>query len=158
MTKPQCQCTISKSVGLSGIGLHTGQQVNIKFIPAKEDQGIEFVRTDLDGKPRIKAHMSNLIERPRRTSIGIQNVEIHTIEHVLAALVGLGIDNITIEMNAEELPGLDGSALPFLELLKKAGVKELKSPRNYFQPKEPLYMEEGDSSVMILPANDFRIS
>lgn len=152
------QCTISKSVGLSGIGLHTGQKVNIKFKPAGDDQGIEFVRTDLDGKPRIKAHMSNLIERPRRTSIGIQNVEIHTIEHVLAALVGLGVDNIIIEMDAAELPGLDGSALPFLELLKKAGVKELSSPRNYFQPKEPLYMEEGDSSVMILPANDFRIS
>ncbi|MCK4993499.1 MAG: bifunctional UDP-3-O-[3-hydroxymyristoyl] N-acetylglucosamine deacetylase/3-hydroxyacyl-ACP dehydratase [Candidatus Omnitrophica bacterium] len=152
------QCTISKSVGLSGIGLHTGQKVNVKFKPSGEDQGIEFIRTDLEGKPRIKAHMSNLIERPRRTSIGIQNVEIHTIEHVLAALAGLGIDNIAIEMDAEELPGLDGSALPFLELLKKAGVKELNSPRNYFQPKEPLYMEEGDSSVMILPANDFRIS
>ncbi|MCG2710719.1 MAG: bifunctional UDP-3-O-[3-hydroxymyristoyl] N-acetylglucosamine deacetylase/3-hydroxyacyl-ACP dehydratase [Candidatus Omnitrophica bacterium] len=152
------QCTINRSAGLSGIGLHTGQKVNVKFKPAVEHQGIEFVRTDLDGKPRIKAHMSNLIERPRRTSIGIQNVEIHTIEHVLAALAGLGIDNITIEMDAEELPGLDGSALPFLELLKKAGIKELNAARNYFQPKEPLYMEEGDSSVLILPANDFRIS
>ena len=152
------QRTINKSLGLSGIGLHTGQKVNVKFKPAVENQGIEFVRTDLDGKPRIKAHMSNLIERPRRTSIGIQNVEIHTIEHVLAALVGLGIDNITIELDAEELPGLDGSALPFLELLKKAGIKELNASRNYFQPKEPLYMEEGDSSVLILPANDFRIS
>ena len=152
------QHTISKFVGLSGIGLHTGQKVNVKFKPAQEYQGIEFVRTDLEGKPRIKAHTSNLIERPRRTSIGIQDVEIHTIEHVLAALVGLGIDNITIELDAEELPGLDGSALPFLELLKKAGVKEQSATRNYFQPKEPLYMEEGDSSVLILPANDFRIS
>ncbi len=158
MVKPQYQCTISNSIGLSGIGLHTGKKVNIKYKPAGENQGIEFVRTDLENKPCIKAHMSNLIERPRRTSLGIQNVEIHTIEHLLAALMGFGIDNITIEMDAEELPGLDGSALPFLELLKKAGVKELNSPRKYFQPKEPLYMEEGDSSLMILPANDFRIS
>lgn len=154
----ETQKTIEKSVELSGIGLHTGQKVNIKFKPASENQGIEFVRTDLKNKPRIKAHTSNLIERPRRTSIGIQNVEIHTIEHVLAALVGLSIDNITIEMDAEELPGLDGSALPFLELLKRAGIKKQSSLRSYFQPKEPLYMEEGDSSVMILPANDFRVS
>lgn len=152
------QQTIQKPVELSGIGLHTGQKVDVRFKPAPENQGIEFVRVDLDGQPRVKAHMSNLIERPRRTSIGIQDVEIHTIEHVLAALVGLSIDNINIELNAEELPGLDGSALPFLEILKKAGNKKQNALRNYFQPKEPLYMEDGDSSVMILPANDFRVS
>ncbi|MBU4478351.1 MAG: bifunctional UDP-3-O-[3-hydroxymyristoyl] N-acetylglucosamine deacetylase/3-hydroxyacyl-ACP dehydratase [Candidatus Omnitrophica bacterium] len=152
------QRTITSTVELGGVGLHTGQKVNVKFKPAQENQGVEFVRVDLKDKPRVKAHISNLIERPRRTSIGIQKVEIHTIEHVLAALVGLGIDNITIELDAEELPGLDGSALPFLEILKRAGVKEQNSPRSYFQPKEPLYMEEGDSSLMILPANDFRVS
>jgi len=152
------QKTITKVVELNGIGLHTGQKVNVTFKPAPENQGIEFVRVDLAEQPRVQAHMSNLIERPRRTSIGIQDVEIHTIEHVLAALSGLGIDNISIEMDAEELPGLDGSALPFLEILKSAGVTEQKATRSYFQPKEPLYMEDGDSSLMILPANDFRIS
>ncbi|MCP4649349.1 MAG: UDP-3-O-[3-hydroxymyristoyl] N-acetylglucosamine deacetylase [PVC group bacterium] len=158
MKKREYQKTITKAVELNGIGLHTGQKVNIKFKPAEENSGVEFVRIDLPEKPRIKAHMSNLIERPRRTSIGMYGVEIHTIEHVMAALVGLGIDNITIEMDAEELPGLDGSALPFLEILKNAGVKEQQSARIYFQPKEPLYMEEGDSSLMILPSNDFRVS
>jgi UDP-3-O-[3-hydroxymyristoyl] N-acetylglucosamine deacetylase / 3-hydroxyacyl-[acyl-carrier-protein] dehydratase len=152
------QKTINNSVTLSGIGLHTGQKVNVKFSAAPENNGVEFVRIDQNGKPRVKAHMSNLIERPRRTSIGIKNIEIHTIEHVMAALVGLGIDNIIIEMDAEELPGLDGSALPFLEVLKKAGVVEQKAQRKYFQPKEPLFMEEGDSSLMILPANEFRVS
>ena len=120
------QRTIQNPIGLSGIGLHTGQKVNVKFKPASENQGIEFIRTDLEGAPCIKADMSNLIERPRRTSIGIQNVEIHTIEHLLAALVGLGIDNIVIEIDAEELPGLDGSALPFLETIKKFVRKSWK--------------------------------
>jgi len=152
------QRTISKTVEIDGVGLHTGQKVKVKFKPADENTGVEFIRVDLAGKPRVKAHMSNLIERPRRTSIGIENVEIHTIEHVMAALVGLGIDNITVELDAEELPGLDGSALPFLEILKKAGAKEQNAIRIYFQPKEPLFMEEGDSSVMILPASDFRVS
>ncbi|MFH1459799.1 MAG: bifunctional UDP-3-O-[3-hydroxymyristoyl] N-acetylglucosamine deacetylase/3-hydroxyacyl-ACP dehydratase [Candidatus Omnitrophota bacterium] len=152
------QRTIIKTVALRGVGLHTGQKVNVKFKPCPADHGIEFIRVDLEGKPCVRAHMSNLIERPRRTSIGIQNVEIHTIEHVLAALVGLGIDNIIIELDAEELPGLDGSALPFYEILKSAGIKEQSAQRSYFQPKEPLYMEEGDSSLMILPANDFRVS
>ncbi len=152
------QKTIRKTVELNGIGLHTGQKVNIKFKPAEENSGIEFVRVDLPGRYRIQAHISNLIESRRRTSIGREEVEVHTIEHVLAALAGLGIDNISIELDAEELPGLDGSALPFLEVLKEAGLKELKFPRKYFQPKEPLYMEEGDSSLIILPANDFRIS
>lgn len=152
------QNTIAKAIELNGIGLHTGQKVKVKFKPAEDNEGIVFVRVDLPGSPCVQAHMSNLIERPRRTSIGIQGVEIHTIEHVLAALVGLGIDNIRIELDAEELPGLDGSALPFLEILKKAGIKGQKITRTYFQPKEPLYMEEGDSSLMILPANEFRIS
>lgn len=154
----ELQKTIVKSVEIAGIGLHTGQEVKVKFKPASVDQGIEFVRVDLPDAPRIRAHISNLIEKPRRTCIGIQKVEIHTIEHVMAALSGLGIDNIVIELDAEELPGLDGSALPFFKILKQAGIKELNSPRVFFQPKEPLYMEEGDSSLMILPANEFRIS
>lgn len=152
------QKTITKTVELSGIGLHTGQEVKVKFKPADVEQGIEFVRVDLPQRPRIRATILNIIERPRRTSIGIPGVEIHTIEHVMAALCGLGIDNITIELDAEEMPGLDGSALPFFEILKNSGLKEQNLPRNYFQPREPLYMEEDDSSLMILPANYFRIT
>jgi UDP-3-O-[3-hydroxymyristoyl] N-acetylglucosamine deacetylase/3-hydroxyacyl-[acyl-carrier-protein] dehydratase len=154
----ELQKTIVNSVEIKGVGLHTGQKVNVCFKPAPEDNGVEFVRVDKANKPRVKAHMSNLIERPRRTSIGIRDVEIHTIEHLMAALVGLGIDNIIIDMDAEELPGLDGSSLPFLEILKKAGIKEQKAKRRFFQPKEPLFMEDGDSSVMILPSNEFRVS
>ena len=158
MKKKELQKTIVNPVSISGIGLHTGQKVNVTFKSAVVNAGIEFVRVDLPNQPRVLAHISNLIERPRRTSIGIRDVEIHTIEHVMAALVGLGIDNIIIEMDAEELPGLDGSALPFMEIIKGAGISELDAPRTYFSPKEPLYMEEGDSSLMILPASDFRIS
>ena len=158
MKKRELQKTILNPVSISGIGLHTGQKVNVTFKPSVVNTGIEFIRVDLPDQPRVRAHISNLIERPRRTSIGIRDVEIHTIEHVMAALVGLGIDNLIIELDAEELPGLDGSALPFLEIIKGAGINELEALRSYFSPKEPLYMEEGDSSLMILPANDFRVS
>ena len=154
----ELQRTINNSVKISGVGLHTGQKVNVTFKPAPENNGVSFVRVDQPDKPCVKAQMSNLIERPRRTSIGVRNVEIHTIEHVMAALVGLGIDNIVIELDAEELPGLDGSAFPFFEILKKAGVVEQKAQRIYFQPKEPLFVEDGDSSVLLVPASKFRVS
>ena len=152
------QQTIAKAVEISGIGLHTGQKVNVRFKPGKVSQGVIFVRVDLPGQPHIKAHISNLVERPRRTSIGIEGVEINTIEHVMAALVGLGIDNITIELDAEELPGVDGSALPFFEILKDVGIVEQNAKQFYFKPTQPLYMEEGDASLTILPANDFCVS
>ncbi|MCM8814124.1 MAG: bifunctional UDP-3-O-[3-hydroxymyristoyl] N-acetylglucosamine deacetylase/3-hydroxyacyl-ACP dehydratase [Candidatus Omnitrophica bacterium] len=152
------QRTICTEASIRGVGLHTGSTVNLCFKPAVADHGIVFVRTDLPQQPRIPANISFLKERPRRTTIGVEKVEVHTVEHVMAALAGLGIDNIIIEMDGEELPGLDGSALPFLELLKKAAIREFPVPRRYFQPREALHLEEGDSSLMILPANEFRIS
>ena len=154
----EVQRTIERRISISGIGLHNGQRVNVTFLPGEEDNGIQFVRVDLPQRPCISATMSHLIERPRRTSIGIDGVEIHTIEHVMAAAVGLGIDNLVIELDAEELPGLDGSALPFMQILKQAGIRPQSAVRRYFQPREALFMEEKDSSLMILPADDFRIS
>lgn len=155
------QKTIAREVTLKGIGLHSGNSVEVKFKPAPASSGINFIRADLPARPRILACVSNVIDLarcPRRTSIGEGGIEVHTIEHIMAALAGLAIDNIDIELNGEEAPGLDGGATPFIKVLKEAHIIEQHSPRQYFQIREPLWIENKDSSLTILPANEFRIS
>lgn len=155
------QKTITKEVTLKGIGLHAGNSVEVKFKPAPVASGINFIRTDLPGRPRILACAGNVIAQtlsPRRTSIGQEGIEVQTIEHIIAALAGLAIDNIDVEISGEEAPGLDGSATPFIEIIKEAQIVEQDSARQYFQVREPLWVEDKDSSLMVLPASDFRIS
>ena len=155
------QRTIQNEVSLEGIGLHTGNKVRVRFKPAMGNSGVNFIRVDMPDKPVIKAHIGNVIDlatRPRRTSVGKQDIEVQTIEHVMASLVCLGIDNITIEIDSNEFPGLDGSASPFLEVLRKAGIREIEEPKKYFRIREALWAEEDDASIVILPADDFKIS
>lgn len=155
------QRTIEREVSLSGVGLHTAKKVNIKFKPAEPDCGITFIRTDLADKPVIKATVDYLIScssSPRRTSIGRDSVEIQTIEHLMAAIAGLGIDNLCIEIDNEEVPGLDGSSSNFLEILDKAGIKEQKRPRNYYLLRDPVFAEDGDSAIIALPHPELKIS
>ncbi|MDP8261457.1 MAG: bifunctional UDP-3-O-[3-hydroxymyristoyl] N-acetylglucosamine deacetylase/3-hydroxyacyl-ACP dehydratase [Candidatus Kappaea frigidicola] len=159
------QKTIEKEVSFSGYGIHTGKEVNAKFKPALADSGVNFVRVDLPGKPVVKAHISNIIDpkkRLRRTSIGIKkngmDVEIHTIEHIMSALCGTGIDNIIVELDSEELPGLDGSAQGFADLVKKAGIKEQNAEKEYFTPRIPIWLEENDRSLVLLPHDSFEVS
>ncbi len=158
----QMQKTLKRSTSLSGVALHTGKFVNLKFNPAPVNTGIVFIRIDLPTRPKIPANIANVIDlarRPRRTSIGAeQNIEIHTVEHLMASLYGLGIDNLIIEIDGEEVPGLDGSAAPFIETFKEAGIEELSEPKQYFTIREPIWIEEGQSSISILPAEEFRIS
>lgn len=155
------QRTISDKVELEGIGLHTGNNISLKLMPAEEDSGIRFIRTDLPDRPVIEALARNLTEASkslRRTSIGRNGVEIHTIEHLLATLSGLSIDNMTIEINGPELPGLDGSAEGFVKAIKKAGIKQQDKPRKEFCVREPISVQEGDSFLIILPDVNFKIS
>jgi UDP-3-O-[3-hydroxymyristoyl] N-acetylglucosamine deacetylase/3-hydroxyacyl-[acyl-carrier-protein] dehydratase len=155
------QRTIAKEISLSGVGLHTAKKVNVTFKPAEVDSGINFVRTDLPGRPVIKAAADSLLAQsysPRRTSIGRDEVHIYTIEHLMAALSGLCIDNVYIELDNEESPGLDGSSLNFLEILSKAGIKEQDKPRRTFVIKEPIFVEEDGSSIVAVPSKDFKIS
>lgn len=155
------QKTIAKEVTLKGIGLHSGNSVEVKFKPAPIMSGINFIRADLPLKPRILAHLSNVIDltrTPRRTSVSREAIEIHTIEHIMATLAGLAIDNIDVEIDGDEAPGLDGGATPFIEILKQAQIVEQDSPRQYFRIREPLWVTEEDSLLVILPANDFRVS
>ncbi|RLI68086.1 MAG: 3-hydroxyacyl-[acyl-carrier-protein] dehydratase FabZ [Candidatus Gerdarchaeota archaeon] len=167
------QQTIKKEVELKGIGLHTGKPVNLRFKPSLANTGINFVRIDLPEKPIVKVEVSNLLEQEqslRRTSIAIsylssqgqRTAEIHTIEHLMAALFGLGIDNLLIEIDAEEIPGLDGSALPFFELLEEAGVVKQDIRRKFFQIREALFIQpphlSSDVTLIVLPNPSFKIS
>lgn len=153
------QRTIGKEVTISGISLHLGSESRLTFKPATPDSGMVFVRTDLPGAPRISAEISNTIGGVvRRTSVGSQEGIMHTIEHVLAALAGLGIDNVIIESNAPEPPAADGSALPFVEALKKAGIVVQNAPRRELRITETLSVSDGDKELTLIPDTICRIT
>ncbi|MBU2496021.1 MAG: UDP-3-O-acyl-N-acetylglucosamine deacetylase, partial [Candidatus Omnitrophica bacterium] len=121
------QTTIKKGITLKGKGLHTAHEAKVTFKPAPKDTGLLFIRTDLPGRPPVRAEIANLLpeeRRSRRTSVGSGPAEIHTIEHILATVLGLGIDNLLIEIDNDEFPGEDGSSKNLAELLLKAGLEE----------------------------------
>ena len=129
------QRTIKKEIELGGVGLHTAHRASIRFKPAPVNSGINFVRVDLEDKPSLKTEWNNILAESftmRRTSLGKGEAEVHTVEHIMAALSGLGIDNLIIEISNNEIPGFDGSAKNIVEALSKAGIEEQASPRNYF--------------------------
>ncbi len=155
------QRTIRKPARVEGVGLHTGQSVRVDFKPAPPDSGITLLRTDLAGSKPVTATVANILEasrRARRTSVGNGAVEVHTIEHLMASCFGSGIDNLQVELNGEEVPGLDGSAYPFLEVFKRAGLQEQAAARRTIPVREPVWLEDGSSSVAIFPSESFRIS
>ncbi|MBN1405646.1 MAG: UDP-3-O-[3-hydroxymyristoyl] N-acetylglucosamine deacetylase [Candidatus Omnitrophica bacterium] len=155
------QRTIKTQVSLKGIGIHTGRPVNITFKPAPENSGISFVRIDLPGKPVISANISHLLDsslRLRRTSIGKDSAQVHTIEHFMAAFCGSGIDNIYVDIDGPEPPGLDGSAIEIVNILKKAGITTQKALRKEIIIDEPFWIEEEESAVIVLPNNNMSVS
>ncbi|MDD5653990.1 MAG: UDP-3-O-acyl-N-acetylglucosamine deacetylase, partial [Candidatus Omnitrophica bacterium] len=155
------QKTIEREISISGIGLHTGNKVKVIFKPAPVDSGINFVRTDLPAKPKVKADINSLLAQsrsPRRTSIGGAEFDIQTIEHLMSALAGSGIDNLTIEIDNKEVPGMDGSSLNFLEALSKAGIIEQEKERQVFALKDPIFIEEEGSYIIAFPSSEFKIS
>ena len=152
------QKTIAKEATFSGIGLHTGNLTTINFKPAPPDAGITFHRVDLPGKPAIKADIDHVVDVSRGTTIGLNGVKVHTVEHVLAAVAGLNIDNLDIEVDANEIPVGDGSALPFMATLKKAGVVEQDSPRSYITLDGPVFYKSDDVTLSVLPADDLRLT
>jgi UDP-3-O-[3-hydroxymyristoyl] N-acetylglucosamine deacetylase/3-hydroxyacyl-[acyl-carrier-protein] dehydratase len=155
------QKTIKKPVSYSGIGLHTGNKTTITFRPASAESGVKFVRTDLPGRPTIPALIDHVIGLERGTSLGMGTVKIHTVEHVLAALGGLQIDNLIVELDANEPPLGDGSAKPFVDVLLKAGIVEQDVHKNYLEIDTPIwYSEKKEKGVELvaLPSDDFRIT
>ncbi|MBS4034471.1 MAG: bifunctional UDP-3-O-[3-hydroxymyristoyl] N-acetylglucosamine deacetylase/3-hydroxyacyl-ACP dehydratase [Ignavibacterium sp.] len=154
------QRTIAKAVSMEGTGLHTGTTCTMTFKPASENFGIRFVRTDLGGNPEIPAIADNVVDVSRGTTIGIGEAKVHTVEHVLAAIVGLQIDNIIIELNGIEPPIGDGSALPYVEVLQKAGFVQQEAPKDYLIIDEAVTYQNPDKQIDIvaLPLDRYRIS
>ncbi len=155
------QNTIGKEFTLSGRGLHTGHAVQITFKPAAVGEGIHFVRTDIEGRPRLKLGDLALImgaDAGRYSALKSGTTVIYTVEHVVSSLCGLGIDNVTIEMNGDEPPGMDGSAVEYVKALKVAGIVALEAEKIYWEIKEPISVFKDGASVMIVPAQDFKVS
>ena len=154
------QKTIRKEVSLSGLGLHTGKNVTMTFQPAPENTGVCFRRIDLPDQPSIQADVMNVTDISRGTTIESKGNKIHTVEHTLAALTGLEIDNVYINMDGAEAPILDGSSKPFIEALSKAGTKEQDQERKFFELKSVLKYTEEERGVEIfaIPSEKFRVS
>ena len=155
------QRTLAKEVFMNGLGIHTGESVSVRVLPAPADAGVVFIRTDLPHRPTIPVKSAQVIDvdkSVRRTTLSKDGVEVQTVEHFMASLWGVGIDNAYVEVSGTEMPGLDGSALPFVKQFEAAGTVEQPCPRRYFSLPEPIFVEEGEASVVVLPDRTLRIS
>ncbi len=154
------QRTIAKETSCVGTGLHTGVESKITFKPAPEDFGIRFKRMDVDGCPEIKADIDHVVDISRGTTIEENGVRIHTVEHALAACVGIGLDNVLIELSEKEPPVMDGSAIDFVEALLKAGVVKQNAPKNYLHIDEAVGYTDAARGVdiHIMPSDQFRVT
>jgi UDP-3-O-[3-hydroxymyristoyl] N-acetylglucosamine deacetylase / 3-hydroxyacyl-[acyl-carrier-protein] dehydratase len=152
------QQTISGPAELEGVGIHTGEMARVRFLPGAVNSGIQFRRTDVEGDPIIPATVSNVVATDLGTTLGSGGDRLHTVEHLMAAVAALGVDNLMVEIDAEEVPVLDGSAVPFLEALRTAGIEEQDAPARTFKLDEPFSFEAEGSSFVVAPADDLRIS
>ena len=155
---PVKQRTISKESSIKGKSLHTGNEVTLTFKPARPNTGYTFKRVDLYGKPEIKPEVSLVHDLVRSTTISNGNAKVHTIEHVLSALSGCGIDNVIIELDSSEPPILDGSARPFVELIMASGPIEQEQDRDYLELKEPICVGSGNRSIVAIPHDGLKIT
>lgn len=158
MEIPLQQRTLAKSVSCAGVGVHSGRRVNLTLHPARPNHGIKFVRADLPGRPTITAHFRRVVDTSLATVLGEDGVIVSTVEHLMAALAGLGVDNALVELDNYEMPIMDGSAGPFAELILSAGIRKLFSPRFFFTIKSPIELKEGDRFVGLYPGTDFSVS
>jgi UDP-3-O-[3-hydroxymyristoyl] N-acetylglucosamine deacetylase/3-hydroxyacyl-[acyl-carrier-protein] dehydratase len=152
------QRSILRDVSIKGNSLHTGEEVNLTLKPAPENHGIVFKRVDLYGKPEIKPLIDFVDDLVRSTTIADGHAKIHTVEHILSALNGCSVDNVLIEMDASEPPILDGSAKHFVNLIQKAEPVEQAAERQYFTLEEPVSVTKGNSSLIALPYDGFKIT
>ncbi|MDF1740290.1 MAG: bifunctional UDP-3-O-[3-hydroxymyristoyl] N-acetylglucosamine deacetylase/3-hydroxyacyl-ACP dehydratase [Verrucomicrobiales bacterium] len=153
------QQTLASPATVAGTSLHTGEKVSLTMKPAPANYGIKFRRVDLDDQPFIDAHVSKVQTVERATTLAEGSVKVHTVEHVISALVGMNVDNALIEMDANEPPIGDGSARPFVDCIKKAGIKEQDANRSVYEVREPIHLETKNGSLItIVPDKEFRIS
>jgi len=154
------QKTIKKPVAISGVGLHTGESVTLTFKPAPPNHGYKFKRVDVKGQPLINADVDLVVDVSRGTTLEQGNVRVSTVEHALAALVGLTIDNVLIELDSQEVPIMDGSAKVFTEALMEAGVEEQEAERNYFELKETIQYSDTEKRVDMIatPSDEYKVT
>lgn len=152
------QRTLRKEVGCAGIGLHSGCKVGLTLRPAPPDTGIRFVRKDLPGSPEIQAINENVVDTQMSTSLGKNGCGVSTVEHLMAALFGLGIDNVRVEVDGPELPIMDGSSAPFVFLIKSAGIYEEKEPKRFLLVRKKLCVQDGGRSITIHPARELQVN
>ncbi|HEY0298818.1 MAG TPA: UDP-3-O-acyl-N-acetylglucosamine deacetylase, partial [Arachidicoccus sp.] len=154
------QHTLAKAVTISGTGLHTGALVDMKLIPANAGFGIQFQRTDLDGQPIIKADCDLVTDTSRGTTLQIGNAKVSTVEHLLSAFVGMGIDNVLVEINGPEIPIMDGSAQPFVEIIEQAGIEELDAEKVWYKLDENIhfYDEEKRVEMVAMPSEKYSLT
>jgi UDP-3-O-[3-hydroxymyristoyl] N-acetylglucosamine deacetylase / 3-hydroxyacyl-[acyl-carrier-protein] dehydratase len=154
------QHTIKEELTISGAGIHTGKSVNMRVVPAEPNTGINFKRVDLPGQPVVKADVDNVVDTTRSTNIEAHGARINTIEHIMAALTGMEVDNVMIEIDGEEVPILDGSAEPFVEALMKVGIKKQDAKKVYYTIEHNITFtdEEKKVEMVALPYQDYRIN
>lgn len=152
------QRTLARSVSCSGLGVHSGKTVKMTIKPAPLNYGIRFIRTDLPNRPSVLAHFNNVIDTSLATVIGENGVIVSTIEHLMACLAGLSVNNAMIELNNYEVPIMDGSAEPFTRLIQSAGTIRQTGPKCFFVVKSPIELTDGDKSVCVYPFPVFKIT
>jgi len=151
------QRTLQTVATCEGIGLHTGQSVRLCLRPAPANSGVVFKRVDLPAAPTIEAKPANIVDVHHATTIGKGGVKVRTIEHLMAAFAGMGLDNVLVELHGEEVPVMDGSAAPFVEIIQKAGLRRQMVPRTYLKVKERLVVEAERRSIQIVPSERLQV-
>src|SRR5438105_10481825 len=151
------QRSIRRQISCVGIGLHSGNKVNLTLKPAPADYGIRFGRTDM-GDFEVPATVHNLAGIQLATGLSRGQVSVETVEHLLSALVSMGVDNVIIELNSPEVPIMDGSAAPFIYLIQEAGVKRLAMPRRYLKIVRPIAISRGDKRIALYPSDHFKVT
>jgi UDP-3-O-[3-hydroxymyristoyl] N-acetylglucosamine deacetylase len=151
------QRSIRRQISVAGIGLHSGNKVNLTLKPAPANFGIRFRRTDL-GDHEVPATVNNLAGIQLATGLARNSVSVETVEHLLAALVSVGVDNIIVELNSPEVPIMDGSAAPFIYLIHEAGVKTLQAARKYLKIVRPIALSRGDKRIALYPSDHFKVT
>lgn len=152
------QRAIAKPVSCSGVGLHSGKKVRMTVNPAPVNHGIKFRRVDLPGTPDVTAQFNRVVDTSLATVIGSDGCIVSTIEHLMATFAGLSIDNALVELDAHEVPVMDGSAGPFTRMIVEAGIHDQKVARHYFVLREKIELKDGDKSVTVHPSDSFRIT
>ena len=155
------QRTVREKVSCSGVGVHSGQVITIEVLPAPEDTGITFIRTDIANAPEIRAHVDNVVDTMLATKLAVvregRAIEVSTVEHLMAAFTGLCIDNARVLISGPEVPILDGSSAPFVTMLQSVGIEEQRKPRRYLAIKKEVKLTDGAKEAKIIPSSGFKI-